>query len=123
MQNITVSVEANLIAKQNRARTETRTTSKEEPSALDQKLDAIITGMHRLGDRVETVERKSSWDGPQNNTVRNPNFRKNQNRNTGRAGPDQDIRPPFQENYTEASTSNELIDDTHISVMGLNNEQ
>jgi len=52
--------------------------------------------MHRLGDRVETVERKSSWEGPQNNVVRIPNFRKNQNPNAGRAGPEQDIRPPFQ---------------------------
>ena len=102
MQNIVVSVEANLIAKRNRARTERRTTFKEEPSALNQKLDAIITGMHRLGDRVESVERKSSWDGPQGNTIRSPNFRKNQSPNVGRAGPDQDIIPPFQESYIEA---------------------
>ena len=79
--------------------------------------------MHKLGDRVETVERKSSWVGPQTNTVRNPNFRKNQNPNAGRVGPDQDIRPPFQENYIEASTSNEPTDDTHINLMGLNDEQ
>ena len=59
MQNVAVSVEANLIAKRNRARTEIRTTLKEEPSAFDQKLDAIISDMHRLGDRVESVERKS----------------------------------------------------------------
>jgi len=87
MQNIAVSVEANLIAKRNRARAERRTTFKEEPSTLDQKLDAIINGMHRLGDRVENVERKSSWDGQQSNTIRNPNFRKNQNPNIGRASP------------------------------------
>ena len=107
MQNIVVSVEANLIAKRNRARAKRRTTFKEEPSTLDQKLDAIISGMHKLGDRVETVERKSSWDGPQSNTVRSQNFRRNQSPNVGRAGLDQDIRPPFQENYTEASTSSE----------------
>jgi hypothetical protein len=79
MQNVAVSVEANLIAKRNRARAERRTTFKEEPSAFDQKLDAIINGMHRLGDRVESIERKSSWEGQQSNTIRNPNFRKNQN--------------------------------------------
>jgi len=115
MQNIAVSVEANLIAKRNRARAERRTTFKEEPSALDQKLDAIINGMHRLGDRVETVERKSSWEGQPSNTIRNPNFRKNQNPNVGRASPDHDIRPPFQENYAEASTSSEPTEDTHIN--------
>jgi len=63
MQNVAVSVEANLIAKRNRARTERRTTFKEEPSAFDRKLDVIITGIHRLGDRVENVERKTSWEG------------------------------------------------------------
>jgi len=33
--------------------------------------------MKRLGDRVEYVERNLSWEAPQNNPVRNPNFRKN----------------------------------------------
>jgi len=123
MQNIVVSVEANLIAKRNRARAERRTTFKEEPSAFEQKLDAIIKGMERLGYRVETIERKSSWEGQQSNTIRNPNFRKNQNPNVGRAGPDQDIRPPFQENYVEALTSSEPTEDPHINLMGLNSEQ
>ena len=107
MQNVAVSVEANLIAKRNRARTKRRTTFKEEPSALAKKLDAIISGMHRLGDRVESVERKSSWDGQQPNTIRNPNFRKTQNTNAGRSSLDHDVRPPFHENYAEASTCSE----------------
>jgi len=63
--------------------------------------------MGRLSDRVETIERKSSWEGQLSNTGRNPNFRKNQNPNTGKIGLDQNIRPPFQENYAEASTANE----------------
>ena len=123
MQNIAVSVEANLIAKQNRARAERRTTFKEEPFAFEQKLDAIIKGMDRLGDRVETIERKSSWEGQPSNNARNPNFRKNQNPNVGKIGPDQNIRPPFQENYSEASTSSEPIEDPHINLMGLNSGQ
>ena len=44
--------------------------------------------MDRLGDRVETIERKAPWDGQQTNTGRNPNFRKNQNPNTGKNGLD-----------------------------------
>lgn len=88
MQNIVVSVEANLIAKRTRAKNERRTTFKEEPSTFDQKLDAIMKGMERLGDRVETMERKSSWEGQTSNTTRNPNFRKNQNLNAGRTGLD-----------------------------------
>lgn len=38
-------------------------------------------------------------------------------------GPDQNIRPPFQENYAEASTSSEPTEDTQINLMGLNSEQ
>ena len=79
--------------------------------------------MDRLRDRVETIERKSPWDGQPNNTGRNPNFRKSQNPNTGKIGPDQNIKPPFQENYAEASTSDEPTEDTQINLMGLNNEQ
>ena len=123
MQNVAVTVEANLIAKRNRARTERRTTFKEEPSAIDQKLDALINGMHRLVDIVDNVERKSSWDGQQNNVVRNPNLRKNQNTNAARSSPDREIRPPFQENYTEASTSSNSLEDSHINLMGLKNDQ
>jgi len=122
MQNVAVSVEANLIAKRNRARMERRTTFKEEPSALDQKLDANINGLQRLAERVENVERKASWEGQQSSTIRNPNFRKNQNPNVGRADPDQHIRPPFQQNFAEASTSGEPTEDPHINLMGLDSE-
>lgn len=123
MQSVAVSVEANLISKRARAGAERRTPFKEEPFAFEQKLDAIIKGMDRLGDRVETIERKSFWEGQPGNTARNSNFRKNQNPNTRKAGPDQSIRPPFQENYAEASTSSEPTKDTQINLMGLNSEQ
>jgi len=59
MQSIAVSVEANLISKRARARAERRIPLKEEPSAFEQKLDAIIKGMERLGDRVEIIQRES----------------------------------------------------------------
>ena len=58
-QRVAVTVEANLIAKRNRAKLEKRTIFKEEPSRFDQKLDAILNSMKRLGERVESVERKS----------------------------------------------------------------
>jgi len=123
MQIIAVSVEENLISKRARARVERRTPLKEEPSTFEKKLDAIIKGMDRLGDRVETIERKSSWEGQPSNTTRNPSFRKNQNPNTRKAGPDQNFRPPFQENYVEDSTSSEPTEDTQINLMGLSSEQ
>jgi len=71
---------------------------------------------------VETVERKASWEGQQSNSPRTPNFRKAQNTNTGRPNPDHDIRPPFQENYVEGSTSSQPIEDDPINVMDLNGE-
>ncbi len=95
MQSIAVSVEANLISKRAQARAERRTPFKEEPSIFEYKLDAIIKRMDRLGDRVETIERKSPWDGQPSNTGRNTNFRENQNPNTGKTELDQNIRPPF----------------------------
>ena len=58
MKSIAVSVEANLISKQAKARSERRIPLKEEPSGFEKNLDAIIKGMDRLGDRVETIERK-----------------------------------------------------------------
>jgi len=121
-QRVAVTVEANLIAKRNRAKVEKRVVFKEEPSALDQKLDAIISGMKRLGDRVESVERKSSWEAPSNNPGRNPNFRRNPNAGSSKANNDPEIRPPFQENYAEASTSEGQAEDTHIHLMGLDNK-
>ena len=84
-----------------------------EPSAFERKLDAIIKGMEILGDRVDTIERKSSGDGQ--NAVRNPNFKRNQNQNTGKNGPDQNIRPPFQENFVEGSSSEEPTEDVEIN--------
>jgi len=75
-QNVVVTIEANLIAKRNRARAEKRTTFKVEPLDFDQNIDATIIGLQRLGEKVENVERKTSWDGKQSNTIRNPNFRK-----------------------------------------------
>ena len=118
-QNVAVTVEANLIAKINRTRAKRRTTFKEEPSAFDQKLDAIINGLQRLGERVENVERKASWEGQQSNTIRNPNFRRTQNTNVGRPNQDHDIRPHFQDNYVEGSTSSQPTDDSHMNLIDL----
>lgn len=121
-QKAAVTVEANLIAKRNRARLEKRSIYKEEPTTFDQKLDAILNSMKRLGDRVESVERKASWEAPQNNPPRNPNFRRNPNTNNGRANADPEIRPPFQENYAETSTLTEPNEDPEINLIGLDGE-
>ena len=86
-------------------------------------MDVIIKGMDRLGDRVETIEGKYSWEAQVGNTTRNTNFRKNPNLNNGKTVPDQNIRAPFQENYAEASTSSEPTKDPQINLMGLKSER
>ena len=68
------------------------------------------------------MDRKPQWDNQQAPLVRNPNFRKNQNQNSGKNEPDQNIRPPFQENYAETSHSDDLEQDTKINPMGLDDE-
>lgn len=52
-----------------------------------------------------------------------PKLQKNQNPNVGKASPDHDIRPPFQENYVEASTSTEPIDGSHMNLLDSENEK
>ena len=86
-------------------------------------MDTIIKGMDNFENIMGTIEIKSSWEGQQINPIRNPNFRKNQNRTVGRASPDHDVRPPFHENYAKASTSSEPPEDSHISLMVLKGEQ
>ena len=61
----------------------------------------LAKSMERIMDRIESMEREPQWDNQQAPPFRNPNFRKNQNPNVGRAGLDQNIRPPFQENYAD----------------------
>lgn len=123
IQSVAVSVEANLLSKRARVRNERRTPLKDETSPFDQKMDALAKGMERLMDRIEFIERKIHWDNQQANPVRNPNFRKNQNQNTGKNGPAQNIRPPFQENYAETSHQEDPEIDTRINLMGLDNEE
>jgi len=62
-------------------------------------------------DRLENMERKTQWENQQPPLIRNPNFRKNPN--TGKIViPDQQIIPPFQENYVEDSQNHEEEEDT-----------
>lgn len=119
MQSVAICVEANLLSKRAKARNERRIPAKEESTPFEQKMDAIVKGMDRLLDLVETIEKKSPWDGQQANPRRNPSFRKNKNQNAGKNILDQNIRPPFQENYAEASHLDDPQEDTQINLMGL----
>lgn len=75
--------------------------------------------MDRL-DNMETKPQRENQQGPQ---IRNPNFRKNPNAGKSKEGtPNQQIRPPFQENYAEISQQLEEDQGTQINLMAVNNE-
>ena len=59
MQNVAVSVEANLLAKIARVRNERRAPLKDETSPFDKTMDALAKGMERMMDRIEVNERKT----------------------------------------------------------------
>jgi len=95
MQSVAVSVEVNLLEKRARVRNERRGSTKDEASPSDLKIDVITKGVEKLINMIENIDRKPQWDNQQAPRVRNQNFRKNLNQNTGKNGIDQNIRPPF----------------------------
>jgi len=98
-------------------RNEKKVVFKEEASISDGKVDVLAKSLERIMDRLENMERKNQWGNQQQQPpIRNPNFRKNPNaaKNTT---PDQQIRPPFQENYVEDSQNQQVEDDIQINLL------
>jgi hypothetical protein len=131
MKKCVVSVEANLLAKIVRQRTERRVTIKEEPSTstADAKIDSLVRTMEIMVERLEITDRKPPRENQPGPQIRNPNFRRNPPQMRQREpreqreqrGLDQQIRPPFQENYVdEGEETIEELDDVHINLMGIN---
>ena len=92
MQRDAVSIEANLLAKRSRLRTERRVTIREEPSTStsNAKIDSLVRTMERMMDRINFNERtipREDQPAPQN---RNQNPRRNppQIRPREQIGPD-----------------------------------
>jgi hypothetical protein len=127
MQKSAISVEANLLAKRARQRTEWRVTIKEEPSTSnnDSKLDTVVRSLALLLERSSISDRNPPRDDTPTPQIRNPNFRRNppqirQRDQRDQRGPDQPIRPPLQENYADdGGEANEELEDTHINLMGI----
>jgi hypothetical protein len=133
MQKSAISVEANLLAKRARQRTERRVTIKEEPSTSnnDSKLDTVVRSLALLLERSSISDRNPPRDDTPAPQIRNPNFRRNppqirqrdprdQRDQRDQRGPDQPIRPPLQENYADdGGEVNEELEDTHINLMGI----
>jgi hypothetical protein len=78
MQKSAVSVEANLLARRARQRTERRVTFKEEPStsSSDSKLESLARAMERMMERLIITERNPPRDNQAAPPIRNPNFQK-----------------------------------------------
>jgi ribonuclease HI len=137
MQKSDISVEANLLAKKSRQRSERRVTIKEEPSTstTDSKWDFVVINLELLLERVNVSDRNPPRDNTPTPLIRNPNFRINppqirqrdprdQRDQRDQRGPDQPIRPPLQENYVdEGGEMIEELEDTHINLMGIHDNE
>jgi hypothetical protein len=79
MQKSAISVEANLLAKRARQRTERRVTIKEEPfkSTTDSKLDSLARTVELMMERMNLSNRNPLRDNTPAPHIRNPNFRRN----------------------------------------------
>jgi hypothetical protein len=134
MQKSAMSVEANLLAKRARQRSERRVTIKEEPftSTSDSKLDSLARAMERMMERLTVLDRNPPRENPLAPQVRNPNFKRNPHQirqkdprdQREQRGLDQQIRPPLQENYAdEGEEVIEELEDTHINLMGIHDNE
>jgi hypothetical protein len=97
-------------------------------STSDSKLDSLAREMERL----TISDRNPPRENPPAPQVRNPNFRRNPPQIRQRdprdqrekRGLDQQIRPPLQENYVdEGEEVIEELDDTHINLMGIHDNE
>jgi hypothetical protein len=134
MQKSAISVEANLLEKRARQRSERRVTIKEEPSmsTTDSRLDSMARSIELMLERMTVSDRNPTRDNPPAPQVRNPDFRKNPPQIRQRdprdqreqRGPDQQIRPPLQENYAdEGGGVIKELEDTHINLMGIHDNE
>jgi hypothetical protein len=79
MQKSAISVEANLLAKRARQRSERRVKIKEEPSmsTSDSKLDSLARAVERMMERLTVSDRNALRENPPAPHVQNPNLRRN----------------------------------------------
>jgi hypothetical protein len=83
-------------------------------------------------ERITVSDRNPPRDNTPAPQIRNPNFRRNPPQIRQRdprdqrdqRGPDQQIRPPLQENYAdEGGEVIEELEDTHINLMGIHDNE
>ena len=120
-----VSVEANLIEKRARLRSEKMVTYKDDiapsTSASDTKIDNLVKVMERMLEKINLNERVPLRENQNRN--RNQNLRRDPNEDRQRDN-DQQIRPPFQQNYVDQEEEREVerLEEDHVNLIGSDSE-
>ena len=129
MQKGALSVEANLIEKRARLKSEKRVTYKDETmastSSSDAKIDNLVRVMERMLEKINMNDRvppRENQTNPQNRN-RNPNFRRDPIQDRQRDN-DQQIMPPFQQKYVdqEEERETERLEENQVNLIGSNSE-
>ena len=126
MQQIAIKADANLAEKRARTRSERKVTYWDEVStsapSLDPRIHDLARSMAKMWEKInENTPLRDNQPNPQNRN-QNQNFRRDKSQNKPREN-DQQIRPPFNENYVEEDDRDtEPIDENHLNLIGSNNE-
>ena len=93
-------------------------------SSSEPRIDNMVRSMEKMWERINLNEKtplKDNKPNPQNRN-RNKNFRRYLPQNKPREN-DQQIRPPFNENYVdEVERDMELLDENHLNLIGSDSE-
>ena len=120
-----MSVEEKIIEKRNRLRLEKRVTYKYDitpsTSTSDTKIDNLVRVMERMLEKINFKDRVPPRE-PQNNQNRNinQNYRRENNEDKQNES-DQQIRPPFQQNYVDQYQEDrelERLEESHVKLIG-----
>ena len=126
MQQIAIKADANLAEKRARTRSERKVTYRDEVStsspSLDPRIDDLVKSMAKMWEKInEKAPIRDNQPNPQIRN-RNQNFRREQPQNIPRDN-DQQVRPPFNENYVEEDDrDSEPLDEHHLNLIGSDNE-
>ena len=119
-----------MIEKRARLRAEKRVTYRDETmastSSFDAKIDNLVRVMERMLEKINLNDRvppRENQTNPQNRNKK-PNFRRDLNQDRQRDN-DQQIRPPFQQNYLNQEEEREIerLEENHVNLIGSNSER
>lgn len=112
-----VGVGGNLLNKKAKMKAKKRG-AKEEASSLENKLEVMVKKMEKLVEKLTLDKKGICRDQQAPPQIRNPNFKRLQvqikKREKRNQGEQQQIRPPFQENYVEDEETTKDQDRIHF---------